>query len=86
MFRSAAALALSLSSAAVLAHDQTPQTAQPAAAPQPSAAERNAAANAPLPPEQAAMKAHILFLASDEARYITATEIVVDGGLIATMP
>jgi NAD(P)-dependent dehydrogenase (short-subunit alcohol dehydrogenase family) len=27
-----------------------------------------------------------LFLASDEARYITATEIVVDGGLIATTP
>jgi NAD(P)-dependent dehydrogenase (short-subunit alcohol dehydrogenase family) len=28
----------------------------------------------------------VLFLASDEARYITATEIVVDGGLVATMP
>jgi NAD(P)-dependent dehydrogenase (short-subunit alcohol dehydrogenase family) len=27
-----------------------------------------------------------LFLASDEARYITATEIVVDGGLVATTP
>lgn len=28
----------------------------------------------------------VLFLVSDEARYITATEIVVDGGLMATMP
>jgi NAD(P)-dependent dehydrogenase (short-subunit alcohol dehydrogenase family) len=26
----------------------------------------------------------VLFLASDEARYITATELVVDGGLSAT--
>ena len=28
----------------------------------------------------------VLFLASDEARYITATEIVVDGGLVASVP
>jgi NAD(P)-dependent dehydrogenase (short-subunit alcohol dehydrogenase family) len=28
----------------------------------------------------------VLFLVSDEAQYITATEIVVDGGLIATTP
>jgi NAD(P)-dependent dehydrogenase (short-subunit alcohol dehydrogenase family) len=28
----------------------------------------------------------VLFLASDEARYITATEILVDGGLIAAQP
>jgi NAD(P)-dependent dehydrogenase (short-subunit alcohol dehydrogenase family) len=28
----------------------------------------------------------VLFLASDEARFITATEIVVDGGSIAAMP
>ena len=28
----------------------------------------------------------VLFLASDEARFITATEIVVDGGSTATMP
>src|ERR1700739_4520487 len=28
----------------------------------------------------------VLFLASDEARYITGTEIIVDGGLTASMP
>jgi NAD(P)-dependent dehydrogenase (short-subunit alcohol dehydrogenase family) len=28
----------------------------------------------------------VLFLASDEARYITGTEIIVDGGLTAAMP
>jgi NAD(P)-dependent dehydrogenase (short-subunit alcohol dehydrogenase family) len=28
----------------------------------------------------------VLFLASDEARFITATEIIVDGGMIATIP
>jgi len=28
----------------------------------------------------------VLFLASDEARFITATEIVVDGGSTASMP
>jgi Zn-dependent M28 family amino/carboxypeptidase len=39
----------------------------PAAAPSDPAA-RNAAANAPLPADQAAMKAHVLFLASDAMR------------------
>ena len=28
----------------------------------------------------------VLFLASDEARYITGTEIIVDGGITAAMP
>jgi NAD(P)-dependent dehydrogenase (short-subunit alcohol dehydrogenase family) len=28
----------------------------------------------------------VLFLASDEAKFITGTEIVVDGGSTATMP
>ena len=28
----------------------------------------------------------VLFLVSDEAKYITGTEIVVDGGLTATTP
>ena len=28
----------------------------------------------------------VLFLASDEARYITGTEIIVDGGMTAAMP
>ena len=28
----------------------------------------------------------VVFLASDEARYITATEIIVDGGMTAARP
>ena len=46
------------------------QKAKPAPAAQPAAdvAQRNAAANAPLPADQAAMKAHVLFLASDAMR------------------
>lgn len=37
-------------------------------APQPSAAEQNVVLNAPLPADQAAMKAHVMFLASDAMR------------------
>lgn len=40
----------------------------PAAPATPDIAQRNAAANAPLPADQAAMKAHVLFLASDALR------------------
>ena len=66
MYRLLPALALTCSSVA-LAHDHAPQAAPPAApaAPQATLAQRNAAATAPLPEDQAAMKSHILFLASD---------------------
>ncbi len=43
-------------------------TATPQQTPQVSAAQRNAVINAPLPPDQAAMKAHVMFLASDAMR------------------
>ena len=71
MYRLPLALALAASSTIAIAHDQAPQTApaKPApAAPAPTAAQRNAAVTAPLPADQAAMKAHVLFLASDAMR------------------
>ncbi|MFV0623861.1 M28 family metallopeptidase [Sphingomonas sp. ac-8] len=71
MLRSVLSLAL-LATAAPIAAPALAQKAKPApaAAAQaaPDVAARNAAANAPLPADQAAMKAHVLFLASDAMR------------------
>jgi len=69
MLRSATLALLALSTSAI-AQTQTspiPTATQAAAtpAPPPSAAEVNARLAAPLPADQAAMKAHVLFLASD---------------------
>ena len=70
MLRSIGAAALACVSVAALA-----QTTPPAPAPTPAPAEPvrdqariNAIVNAPLPDDQAAMKAHVMFLASDEMR------------------
>lgn len=71
MSRSTALLPLLLLSTAAIAHDHdhlhyqaaSPAPAQTAA--QRSPAERNAVVTAPLPEDQAAMKAHVMFLASD---------------------
>ncbi len=71
MSRSTALLPLLLLSTAAIAHDHdhlhyqaaSPTPAQTAA--QRSPAERNAVVTAPLPEDQAAMKAHVMFLASD---------------------
>ena len=71
MLRSTAQLPLLLLSTAAFAHDHdhdhgqaTPITAQTAPAPR-SPAKRNATITAPLPEDQAALKAHVMFLASD---------------------
>lgn len=64
MLRPALTLALLSLSSATFAQE----TAKPEAAPAPTAAEQNALINAPLPADQAAMKAHVLFLASDAMR------------------
>lgn len=70
MFRLTAPLAI----AAIAASAATAQTAPtPAPAPAPaatgmSAAEKNAIITAPLPEDQAAMKSHVMFLASDPMR------------------
>lgn len=75
MSRSTALLPLLLLSTAAVAHDHdhafghdhaqtAPATAQ-TITPQRSPAERNATITAPLPEDQAAMKAHVMFLASD---------------------
>ena len=60
MFRNPTPLALALL-LALPAHGQTAAPAPVA----PSAAERNAIVNAPLPADQAALKSHVMFLASD---------------------
>ncbi len=70
MSRMTALLPLLLLSTAAIAHDHDhSQAAAPAPAakpaPQRSAAERNAIVTAALPEDQAAMKAHVMFLASD---------------------
>ncbi|WP_419807605.1 M28 family metallopeptidase [Sphingomonas sp.] len=79
MFRSATALSLVLIAGVATAQDR-PATPPPAGArvadsvpppgppPAPTPAEINARVNAVLPPDQAAMKAHVLFLASDAMR------------------
>ena len=63
-------LLLLLSTAAVAydhdhLHYQATSPAPAQTAPQRSPAERNAVITAPLPEDQAAMKAHVMFLASD---------------------
>jgi Zn-dependent M28 family amino/carboxypeptidase len=63
MIRSTPPLALAL----MLAMPAYAQTA-PAPAPTPTAAERNAIVNAELPADQAALKSHVMFLASDAMR------------------
>lgn len=62
MLRTVLSLALLSLSTALPAQE----AAKPA--PQPSAAEQNARVNAPLPADQASMKAHVMFLASDAMR------------------
>jgi Zn-dependent M28 family amino/carboxypeptidase len=61
MLRSIALLLLAACAFPAAAQD----AAAPAPAPTPTAAEKNAAVNAMLPPDQAAMKAHVMFLAAD---------------------
>jgi hypothetical protein len=63
-FLAASALAMM---AAGIAHAQTAPAAPVTAVPR-SAAEINAIVTAPLPADQAAMKAHVMFLAADEMR------------------
>ncbi|QXT34467.1 M28 family peptidase [Sphingomonas sanguinis] len=71
MSRSTALLPLLLLSTAAIAHDhdhlhyQAASAAPAEAKAQRSPAERNAVITAPLPEDQAAMKAHVMFLASD---------------------
>ncbi|ODP36055.1 M28 family metallopeptidase [Sphingomonas turrisvirgatae] len=67
MFRPVLTLALLSLSTALTAQEAAPPAAQPAAS-APSAAETNARLNAALPADQAAMKAHVMFLASDAMR------------------
>lgn len=64
MFRPALTLALLSLSTTLSAQE----AAKPATPPAPTAAETAARVNAPLPADQAAMKAHVMFLASDAMR------------------
>lgn len=67
MFRPVLTLAL-LSLSTALSAQEAAKPATPARAPAPSVAEANARLNAPLPADQAAMKSHVMFLASDAMR------------------
>jgi len=64
MIRTTTPLALALM-LAMPAYAQNAPAPAPAAAPTPTAAERNAIINAELPADQAALKSHVMFLASD---------------------
>jgi Zn-dependent M28 family amino/carboxypeptidase len=64
MIRTTPPLALALM-LAMPAYAQNAPAPAPAAAPAPTAAERNAIINAELPADQAALKSHVMFLASD---------------------
>lgn len=61
MLRPTLTLALLATATSLQAQEAAPQSS----APPPTAAETNAFVNAPLPPDEAAMKAHVMFLASD---------------------
>lgn len=65
MYRSLAFPLLAACAANVAAQTPPPRTASIASAAKADLAKRNAALNAPLPADQAAMKAHVMFLASD---------------------
>lgn len=68
MFRPVLTLALLSLSTSLAAQEAAPPAQAPAEKPAPTAAETNALVNATLPADQAAMKAHVMFLASDAMR------------------
>ena len=80
MLKLIGAVALALAAGAAIA--QTGKTPSAPAPQQESARAINDRVNAPLPPDQAAMKAHVLFLASDASAMLTAQTIIVDGGVM----
>ena len=68
MLRTICAVSLLALSTATLAQTQAPVASEPATPAAMTDAELNARLTAPLPADQAAMKAHVLFLASDAMR------------------